>query len=104
LEAGAARPYLATPSQKQEKQTQDRQPHMRIKRHAMGPSHAHENQVDPESRCQPQQRERAGSPNAGEGSSMSEDKGNEKNANAYSQQRMQQGIRHIKECGITKGS
>jgi hypothetical protein len=34
---------------------------------------------------------------------MSEDKGDEKNAHADSQQRMQQGIRYIKECGITKG-
>ena len=34
---------------------------------------------------------------------MSEDKGDEKNAHAYSQQRMQQRIRYIKECGITKG-
>ncbi len=34
---------------------------------------------------------------------MSEDKGEEKNADAYSQQRMQQRIRYIKECGITKG-
>jgi len=34
---------------------------------------------------------------------MSEDKGDEKNADAYSQQRMQQGIRYIKERGITKG-
>ena len=34
---------------------------------------------------------------------MSEDKGDEKNADAYSQQRMQQRIRYIKECGITKG-
>jgi hypothetical protein len=34
---------------------------------------------------------------------MSEDKGEEENAGAYSQQRMQQGIRYIKECGITKG-
>ena len=35
---------------------------------------------------------------------MPEDKGDEKNADAYSQQRMQQGIRHIKECGSAKGS
>jgi hypothetical protein len=35
---------------------------------------------------------------------MSEDKGDEKNADAYSQQRMQQGIRYIKESRIAKGS
>jgi hypothetical protein len=35
---------------------------------------------------------------------MPEDKGDEKNANAYSQQRMQQGIRYIKECRIAKGN
>jgi hypothetical protein len=35
---------------------------------------------------------------------MSEDKGDEKNADAYSQQRVQQRIRYIRECGITKGS
>jgi hypothetical protein len=34
---------------------------------------------------------------------MSEDKGEEKNADAYSQQRMQQGIRYIKKCRSTKG-
>jgi hypothetical protein len=34
---------------------------------------------------------------------MSEDKGDKKNGDAYSQQRMQQRIRYIKECGITKG-
>jgi hypothetical protein len=35
---------------------------------------------------------------------MPKDKDNEKNAYAYSQQRMQQGIRHIKERGGAKGS
>jgi len=35
---------------------------------------------------------------------MSEDKGEEKNADTYSQQRMQQRIRDIKERGTAKGS
>jgi hypothetical protein len=35
---------------------------------------------------------------------MLKDEGEEKNGDAYSQQRMQQGIRHIKECGSAKGS
>jgi hypothetical protein len=35
---------------------------------------------------------------------MPEDKGDEKSAGPYSQQRMQQGIRHIKECGSAEGS
>jgi hypothetical protein len=34
---------------------------------------------------------------------MPKDEDNKKNAHAYSQQRMQQGIRHIKECGSAKG-
>jgi hypothetical protein len=35
---------------------------------------------------------------------MAQDKGNEKDADAYSQQGMQQGIRYIEECGSAKGS
>jgi hypothetical protein len=35
---------------------------------------------------------------------MSEDKGDKKNGDAYSQQRMQQGVRYIKQCGSAKGS
>ena len=82
----------------------DRQPHMRIKRHAVGPSHAHESQVDPESRCQPKQQQRAGSPNPGRRPLDAGGQSKEKNAGAYSQQRMQQGIRYIKERGTAKGS
>ena len=66
-----------------------------------GPRHARR---DPKNRRTPQQQERAGSQMPAK-APMPEDKDNEENAGAYSQQRMQQCIRHIKGSrGITKGS
>ena len=91
------RPYAASKADEQKDQARDRQPHVCIKRQAVGPSHAYENKIEAETCCQPQQPEPAVSPNPSEGPSMPDCEGDEEDADSNTQQRVQQCIRDVKK-------